>query len=107
MRPVAPLYEGELAEPAGDEDEEYDSGHDSAEDTQEAGDRHFCAGWLEVRRQGSLGKEHRNVTQGKKKECDGPRYACRGGSSRNYWPLQKKARNTFLSSLIINLCLQP
>jgi hypothetical protein len=43
---VPKLYEGELPEPAGDEDEEYDSGHDNADDTHDGGDRHFCAGGL-------------------------------------------------------------
>ena len=45
---VTKLDEGELPEPACDEDEEYDSGHDNADDTHEGCDRHFCAWWLEV-----------------------------------------------------------
>ena len=54
LRRVAKLYEGEFPEQACDEDDEYDSGHDNADNTHEGGDRHFCAGWLEVRGQGSL-----------------------------------------------------
>jgi hypothetical protein len=54
------LYEGELPEPACDEDEEHDSGHDNANDAQEPGDRNFRAWWLEVRGQGSLERRKQN-----------------------------------------------
>ena len=57
---VTKLDEGELPEPACDEDEEYDSGHDNADDTHEGGDRHFCAWWLEVWGQGTLERRKQN-----------------------------------------------
>ena len=60
IRRVAKLYEGEIPEPACDQDDKYDSGHDNADDTHDGGDRHFCAGWLEVRRQGSLERRKGN-----------------------------------------------